>query len=182
MNRRGPFLSPPEKVAALATVAALVLMASVALGTPPAHGQTLPPGVLPPPSTPGALNPNVTQANIATTICVPNWTTTIRPPASYTSKLKRQQMTARGLPGPPSSYEEDHLIALSSGGDPTSPLNLWSQPWAGPCGAHQKDRIEVLLHRLTCRGKITLAEAQHELQANWVAAYVARIGPLDCTH
>src|SRR5207249_230016 len=40
--------------------------------------------------TPGALNRNVKQRNIKKTICVPNWTDTVRPPTSYTNKLKIQ--------------------------------------------------------------------------------------------
>ena len=66
--------------------------------------------------TPGATNPNITQANIANTICDPNWSTkTIRPPASYTNNLKQQQLgAARYVDKTPSHYEEDHLISWSS--------------------------------------------------------------------
>jgi hypothetical protein len=42
-----------------------------------------------PETTPGVINPEVTQANIQQTICVKGWTTTIRPPASYTNSLKK---------------------------------------------------------------------------------------------
>ena len=38
--------------------------------------------------TPGALNPAVTQATIGSTICVPGYTKTIRPPVSYTDALR----------------------------------------------------------------------------------------------
>jgi hypothetical protein len=40
--------------------------------------------------TPGALNLQVTQENIHETVCVKGFTKTIRPPANYTNKLKRQ--------------------------------------------------------------------------------------------
>jgi hypothetical protein len=40
--------------------------------------------------TPGATNPDVTQDTISTTICVPGWTKTVRPPISYTNPLKRR--------------------------------------------------------------------------------------------
>jgi len=43
------------------------------------------PNFVPPP---GAINPQVTQANISTTICVPGWIQTIRPSLSYISALK----------------------------------------------------------------------------------------------
>jgi hypothetical protein len=33
---------------------------------------------------PGVINPNVTQSNIAQTICRPGWTATVRPPEAYT--------------------------------------------------------------------------------------------------
>jgi hypothetical protein len=99
-----------------------------------------------------------------------------RSPASYTNKLKAQQMQALGLPGPPSLYEEDHLISLEIGGNPTDPNNLWPQPYAGKWGARTKDRIETMLKVLVCRGTIPLAEAQREISTDWVAAWLARIG------
>ena len=46
--------------------------------------------------TPGALNPDVTQATIRSTICVRGWTTTVRPPSSYTSALKIEQLPRYG--------------------------------------------------------------------------------------
>src|SRR3712207_3940055 len=49
--------------------------------------------------TPGALNPDVTQATIGSTICVRGWTRTIRPPSSYTSALKVEQLAEYGLEG-----------------------------------------------------------------------------------
>lgn len=64
------------------------------------------PDYLPPP---GALNPKVTQANIGSTICIRGWTATVRPPLSYTAKLKPKQIREQHLPGGPSDYEEDHF-------------------------------------------------------------------------
>lgn len=125
---------------------------------------------------PGAVNPAVTQADIRITICVSGWTTTIRPPASYTNKLKLQQMANLKLTGTPHDYEEDHLISLEIGGNPTSPQNLWPQPWTGPANAHHKDRLENLLHKLVCTGKLSLTDAQHEISSDWVASYRTRFG------
>jgi hypothetical protein len=71
--------------------------------------------------TPGVANPQVTQRTIAETICVRGWTRTIRPPTSYTSELKVRQMRQYGLRGSPSAFQEDHLISLELGGDPTDP-------------------------------------------------------------
>ena len=52
------------------------------LATPAALAQS----ALPDPTrTPGALNPEVTQATIGATICVRGWTQTVRPPQQYTT-------------------------------------------------------------------------------------------------
>jgi len=63
---------------------------------------------LPNPSlTPGAINPDVTQANIQSTVCVRGYTKTIRPPAHYTNKLKKRQMRESGyVDRNPKHYEE----------------------------------------------------------------------------
>jgi len=42
--------------------------------------------------TPGALNPDVTQATIRSTICRRGWTKTVRPPTSFTSALNLAQI------------------------------------------------------------------------------------------
>ena len=129
---------------------------------------------LPPSTTKGSLNPNVTQDNIQQTVCVSGWTKEIRPSSSYTTKLKIQQMKEMGLSGDPKDYEEDHLISLEIGGNPTDPANLWPQPWAGPYGAHQKDRLENALHKDVCSGKISLKEAQKVISEDWVKEYKKR--------
>jgi len=107
--------------------------------------------------TPGVLNPDVTQATIAATICRKGWTRTIRPASSYTSALKIEQMREYGVGGDPSGYQEDHLISLELGGHPTDRRNLWPEP--NP-HATAVDRIENELNRLVCSGEITLAEGQ----------------------
>lgn len=122
---------------------------------------------LPPASMPGSLNPAVTQASIGSTICVKGWTATIRPPASYTTDLKRRQMAALGLVGPLSSYEEDHRVPLEVGGNPTAPSNLWPEPWNGPTGAHAKDAIENQVHADICARRMTLAQGQGIFLGNW---------------
>jgi hypothetical protein len=107
--------------------------------------------------TPGALNPDVTEATIRATICVHGWTRTVRPPSSYTSALKREQLRQFRLRGPPSAYQEDHLISLELGGNPTDRRNLWPEPYPR---AAQVDRVENELNAAVCSGKLTLAEAQ----------------------
>lgn len=134
-----------------------------------------------PARTPGAANPEVTQRNIKDTICNRHWSTRlIRPPAAYTSKLKRKQLREYGdtvhqtraeLINPntgkvditrcvahsdnPACYEEDHLIPLEDGGDPRDPRNLWPEPYNTHVGgvimgAHQKDVVEGFIHDEIC--------------------------------
>jgi hypothetical protein len=107
--------------------------------------------------TPGVANPAVTQATIATTVCKSGWTRTIRPPVEYTNGLKREQMRSYHRPGGMSGYQEDHLISLELGGDPTDPRNLWPEPYPR---AKEMDGIENDLNAHVCSGKLTLAEAQ----------------------
>ena len=117
--------------------------------------------------TPGVTDPGVTQSNLAQTICVPGYTKKVRPPASYTNRLKTEQMQQYGFTGPAASYEEDHLISLELGGAPSDPRNLWPEPGASP---NAKDRIEDALHRAVCDGKMPLIDAQTRLAANWHTA------------
>jgi hypothetical protein len=114
---------------------------------------------------PGVLNPDVTPATLRTTICRPNWTDTVRPPTSYTNQLKRLDMTRYGIPhSEVSSYRYDHLVALTLGGHPTDPGNLWPQH-KGP--AVDKNTQAVRLKNQVCRGEITLPEAQRTLLDAW---------------
>jgi hypothetical protein len=112
--------------------------------------------------TPGVVNPDVTQANLSATVCRRGWTRTVRPPTSYTNELKIRQLRAHGLRGPPSAYQEDHLISLELGGNPTDPRNLWPEPYPR---AAEVDRIENELNAKLCSGKLTLGEAQREESA-----------------
>jgi hypothetical protein len=147
----------------------------------PSSSQTVRlPGEPDPSLTPGALNPAVTQANIHSTVCVSGWTATIRPPTSYTNKLKAQQIVQYGYTATAASlYEEDHLISLQLGGSPTDPRNLWPEPYTvsfqngQPAGARTKDTFETALKKKVCAGTMTLVEAQREIGVHWVHAYYA---------
>jgi hypothetical protein len=127
------------------------------------HGRHSAPGVVADPGrTPGVLNPDVTQATIASTICVRGWTRTIRPPTDYTNALKAKQLRTYGLTGALASYQEDHLISLELGGHPTDPRNLWPEPYPR---AAQVDAIENELNRRVCEGSVSLADAQRQESA-----------------
>lgn len=114
--------------------------------------------------TPGALNPNVTQATIGTTICIKGWTATVRPPAAYTNALKLKQMVQYGEVGALSLYKEDHIVPLEAGGNPTDPRNLFPQP---NVPAHLKDLDENAAQRDICTGRITLKQGQDQILAKW---------------
>ena len=117
--------------------------------------------------TPGAVNPAVTQADIATTICAKGWTATVRPPSNYTTALKRQQLATYGYDDTRlADYEEDHFLPLELGGSPTDPANLW--PMAAP-GFHAKDLVENGAKAAVCSGRMTLHAAQVDMVSNWVA-------------
>ena len=60
-----------------------------------------------------------------------------------------------GLPA--SGHQEDHLISLELGGNPTDPRNLWPEPYPR---ASDVDKIENELNSEVCSGQLTLAQAQ----------------------
>lgn len=133
----------------------------------PCHIRTEYGYVLPDPiCTPGAINPEVTAANIGQTICAYGWTRTVRPPESYTEALKRSQMGEYGDTRPIYDYEEDHLIPLELGGAPSDPHNLWPDPGASP---NMKDDVENAANRAVCDGRMGLAAAQRQIATDWVA-------------
>jgi hypothetical protein len=121
--------------------------------------------------TPGTLNPDVKQSTIKKTICVPNWTDTVRPPTSYTNKLKVQGIEDYGFKDKTlGHYEEDHLIPLAVGGSPRSPKNLWPERYKGKFGARVKDKLERFMHDRVCDGTIRLSKARRAFR-NWKASF-----------
>jgi hypothetical protein len=138
-------------------VIVLALLAAVVVLFGHGHGSPADAILADPVRTPGVLNPDVTQANIRSTICRRGWTSTIRPPSSYTDELKRKQMRQYGEAGSLSGYQEDHLISLELGGSPTDPRNLWPEPYPR---ASEVDTIENELNSEVCSGRLTLAQAQ----------------------
>jgi len=145
----------------------LIVILALALSSP-ARAADLPDPSL----TPGAINPDVTQQKIHSTVCVKGYTKTIRPPAHYTNKLKKRQLREYGYTDRnPKHYEEDHLIALSIGGAPDDPRNLWPEPRISEWDAKKKDRLEFVLYKMVCAQEISLLEAQHAMATNWIEAW-----------
>ncbi|MFD8704250.1 hypothetical protein ACFV1W_16760 [Kitasatospora sp. NPDC059648] len=132
---------------------------------------------LPDPScTPGAYNPDVTQATIGQTICVSGWTATVRPSTSYTNALKAQQIVQYGYSDTSlSDYEEDHFVPLELGGAPRDPRNLWPEPRYGNEPAQSKDSVETRLKNAVCAHKVTLDAARSAIASDWTTA-LSRLG------
>ncbi len=125
-----------------------------------------------PACTPGATNPRVTQANLATTICRGGYTSSVRPPARITRREKAANARSYGYTGSFTTGEYDHLISLELGGDPNDPRNLWVEPndRPNPRGtANSKDTIENAAHTAICSGRLTLAQAQRAIATDWPA-------------
>jgi hypothetical protein len=170
-----------RRLSAVLAVSAIVAGTAVFVGpgAPAAHADVscstayLP---LPDPAcTPGALNPDVTQDTIDSTICVSGWTATVRPPVSYTNALKVQQIAEYGYSDTSTSdYEEDHFIPLELGGAPSDPQNLWPEPHYSTDGSantsYTKDQVENKLKKAVCNGSVALADAQNAISTDWTTA------------
>jgi hypothetical protein len=126
------------------------------------NGQDIPD----PKCTPGATNPAVTQATIATTICQSGWTSTVRPPVSVTSRMKKLSAESYGIVGVAGEF--DHLVSLEVGGAPDDPRNLWVEPGSIP---NPKDAVENQLKAAVCAGLVPLATAQHAIATSWPTAF-----------
>ena len=123
-----------------------------------------------PACTPGAVDPAVTQDNLASTICKSGYTTTVRAPASDTDKTKALSLTQYGQTRA-STTEYDHLISLQLGGT-NAVSNLWPEPnrAGAPGTTNPKDAIETRLNKAVCAHKVTLVAAQKAIATNWVTA------------
>jgi hypothetical protein len=150
-------------------VAALIgagLFTTALLGAAPAGA--VQPGPFPDLSlTPGRADGQVTQADVAQTICVPGYTKAVRRVSTKTRSQvyveyhvsKRDQFR----------YTLDHLIPLELGGSNTIG-NLWPEQTFGDTGSKSKDQVERNLHSLVCAGTVPLAAAQLAIVANWTTA------------
>ena len=201
------------------TIPVALVCTLLAHGAQPPSSRIGPAVIYPDPAmTPGAANPQVHQENIKDNICNRHWTTRlIRPPAEYTSKLKRNQLREYGdtvhqtraqLINPATGkvdttrcvmhsdnmacYEEDHLIPLENGGNPTDPRNLWPEPFNTKVtgtiiGTHEKDIVEGFINDEICHDvpgakknsyipattSATLKRGQEILAGDWYGCYEA---------
>jgi hypothetical protein len=141
--------------AIICSLAIVVLSATVTFAADPA---------LPDPK----LTPGAVLTTDAAVICQPGYSRSVR----HTSgSLKHRVYVEYGIAPNTGRYEIDHLIPLSIGGADTRE-NLWPEShdtkrW----NADVKDRLENYLHAEVCAGRISLADAQKAVAADWIAAY-----------
>lgn len=68
-------------------------------------------------------------------------------------------------------YELDYLITPELGGS-ADRRNLWPERYGSRVwNARVKDELEGLLPSLVCHGEVDLTTAQHDIAADWIAAY-----------
>jgi hypothetical protein len=117
-----------------------------------------------------ALNPDVDEDTIDETICVSGYTQSVRPATSYTNGVKKKLLREAGIDEARiGDYELDHIVPLALGGHPRKLSNLMLQPWEGEQGAKSKDRLELRLQSLVCRGTLDLTDAQVCIARDWEA-------------
>ena len=98
---------------------------------------------------------------------------------NYTNRLKREGVEQYGYSDRDMrDYEEDHLIPLEIGGNPTDPKNLWPEPYHPSIddgSAHAKDKVENYLHDEVCSGRMSLQDAQRAIVSDWYAIYLSHV-------
>lgn len=141
-------------------------------------------GELPDPKiTPGATDPEVTDANIKDSICKVThftWTEGHMPPASFLEPIAKDLIKQYGYEDTNlKHYQVDHLIPLSLGGHPTDAKNMWPQVLLAKWSARRKDYLEEIMHDKVCKGEVGLKEAQEMFRGNWIEGYKKYIGDPD---
>ena len=124
-------------------------------------------GQLPDPRcTPGSVDPDVTKADLGSTICKRGWTATVRPPEAQTERFKYD--VAYPAYGTPSAErtELDHLVPLELGGS-NDATNLWPE---SPPTPNPKDSVENALNAAVCDGRVSLTAAQDAIASDWLTA------------
>jgi len=85
--------------------------------------------------------------------------------------LQRKVFEEYGIAGAdPLAYEVDYLVTPALGGADDI-HNLWPHSYSAMWNAQVKDALEDRLRDMVCDGSLDLADAQHEIAGNWIAAY-----------
>jgi hypothetical protein len=102
-------------------------------------------------------DPNLTPGAVATTnrseICARGYARAHRSWAAKWLTLRRYNIP-RAQSG---AFEDDDLVPICLGGDNSSLLNHWPEPWAQ---AERKDELESETCRAVCRGSLSVTEGQ----------------------
>jgi hypothetical protein len=115
-----------------------------------------------------AFTPGATRQVSLGEICAANDDEVVRTvPAATQQTVFREYGLNRARPG---DFEVDYLITPGLGGS-DDVANLWPQPHGSRWNSYVKDQLEDHLHHMVCRGELPLSAAQHEIAANWIAAY-----------
>lgn len=122
-------------------------------------------GLPDPQCTPGAVFPNVAKEQV----CVQGYTKTVRA-VSVLLKKKIYREYDIPYPQPYGSYEADHFIPLTLGGN-NDIANLWPESAQPAPGFPEKDLVENYLHEQVCSGNMSLSSAQRKISANWLEVY-----------
>ena len=136
--------------------------------------------------TPGKARSDITVQQL----CATDWSATERP---ISSAMRRDVLAEYNLTGNDdprcktdgsTKCQIDHLIARKLGGAEAE-TNLWPQPFAASWGVAAKDKLEDCMHARVC-AKLASNSAdaatqllhlyQHDLTADWIAAYRNVIG------
>lgn len=121
-----------------------------------------------------ALNQDVRQDTIHSTICVPGYSATARPGTAYTNPVKFRLMDSADVPREDAKdWALDHKIPIALGGHPRKLDNLQLLTREENS---RKARIEVKLLCYVCTGAMPLAQAQQEVVEDWRAAYWRHAG------
>jgi len=97
--------------------------------------------------------------------------------SGVTPEMERKLFARYRLPwSRRAEFKIDHLIPQELGGADTID-NLWPQSIrARPYGADRKELLaEVFLAKIA-KGQITLAQAQEEIQRDWIDAFIDHVG------
>ena len=164
-------------LAILAVLAVLVPATATAHGTnaaPTTTTSTVPVSLLIA-HTPGATNPTITQATVASTICKPQYVDKIK---SQISKKTSSEVFAEYAIAKKkrSDYAIDQLVPRDLGGT-NAPTNLWPIPLKGTATPRRKAVVDAAVHKSMCAGFISLPTAQALFNASWPSVDTDLITP-----
>jgi hypothetical protein len=116
---------------------------------------------------PGHLDRAVT-GRVAQTICRPAWVAAASKP-SPSARTRDRLLIDYSLPGNPATYAIARVVPVQDGGSPTGPGNLYPLPVDGFGSEQTRAQVADDLHDRICSHEITLAQAAHTLEGDWLS-------------